>query len=480
MKKNDIEELEDEIIDDEVIDDEAIEDEFDDFEEIDDEPVQKGKKPAKAAKKASGKKKMKKGAKVAIISSSAAVGVIAIALVVIFAILPLAGIDLLGKAGSKGLYYKPDSTYGLFFYGDNHKVLNGGSDADIDMVRASKDMSTSYFDPSKPTIVWTHGWEPTGSFGDAYLCAGADTRKVVTTYDVSYVEELKKKGYNVATFQFQGFANNSTNYATNLNGPNSIYKYTMVKMKGAKHSMSYMFASELATILGEKYAQDVTLVGHSCGAFVSTATAYMLQTFYQKGMISNKHLVPSRLILEDPYVDGDENTDLDEGAKMDGTDEDVVSRTKCQVVLNMIASLGKDSNTAIDVYLGMGGASSTFVQDKKFMKDADVHTEDFEKALEYCTVVDMTGMKQWQDIIGNIHVLTRDWVWASMLGDKLKDENGNLAPSAACTNEEIISMRGKLYQQSYKGFIWNKSNKTLEVIKTATSTSTFLYAEIKN
>ncbi len=473
MKKNDIEEFDDEIIDDEVIDDEVIDD---DFEEIDDEPAPKAKKPAKAAKKAPAKKKMKKGVKVAIISSSAAVGVIAIALITIFVILPLAGISLTGKKNGPTMYYDPESTYGLFFYGDNHTMTNKGKTSNIDMVRASTDMTTAYFDPSKPTIIWTHGWEPAGSLGDAYLCYGGDTYGAYASNDISYVSELKKKGYNVATFQYQGYHNNATNNASDLN---SIYKNTVVKMKGAKYSMSYMFASELAMTLGEKYEKDITLVGHSCGAFVSTSTAYMLQYFYQQGSFKNKHLVPSRLILEDPYVDGKENDSFDDGTVMYGTGEDVKSRTKCQVVLNMLESLGKNSNTAIDVYLGMGGASTTFIQDTKFMVDAETHTEDFTKALPYMVVVDMTGMKQWKGLFG-VHVLTRDWVWSSMLNDKVKDENGNIAPSGACTNEEIISMRGKLYQQSYKGFIWVQSNKSAEVLKTATSTSTFNYAEVKN
>ena len=478
MKKNDYEELDDEIIDDEILDDEEIDDEFaDDFEEIDDEPAPKAKKPAKAVKKAPAKKKMKKGVKVAIISSSAAAAVIAIALVAIFLVLPLFGINLIGnkKAGSLELYYNPEATYGLFFYGDNHKALNTGTtDADIDVVRAAADMSTSYFDPSKPTIIWTHGWEMTGSYGDAYLCAGADTRKVMSSYDVSYVNELKKKGYNVATFQYQGYINNANNDAANLN---AIYKNTVVKVKGEKHSMSYMFASELATILGEKYEKDVTLVGHSCGAFVSTATAFMLQTFYQDGAIKNKHLVPARLILEDPYVDGTENEAFKEGQLMDGTKEEISSRTKCQVVLNMLESLGKNSNVAIDAYLGMGGASTSFVQNSKFKKD--VHPEDFANALPYMTVVDMTGMKQWQGVVGNIHVLTRDWVWSSMLGNKLKDDKGNLAPSAACTNEEIISMRGNLYQQTAKGFVWGNSSLTEKLTK-VTTTDGFNYAKVSS
>ena len=85
---------EDEVLDDEDIDD--LDDEFDDEdfgdEEFEDEaPKKKGKKAAKKAKtgKKGKKKKLSKGAVIGISISSSVVGVVAIALIVIFLILPL-------------------------------------------------------------------------------------------------------------------------------------------------------------------------------------------------------------------------------------------------------------------------------------------------------------------------------------------------------------------------------------------------------
>ena len=103
MKKKDIqnEELDEEIIDEEeeLLDDEEIlDEEIDDDEDIiDDEEVEEA--PKKKAKK-NGKKPMKKGTKIAIISSSTAVGVIAIALIVLFVVLPAVGINIFAKSQS--------------------------------------------------------------------------------------------------------------------------------------------------------------------------------------------------------------------------------------------------------------------------------------------------------------------------------------------------------------------------------------------
>ena len=101
MKKKDIqnEELDEEIIDeeellddDEVLDDEEIDE---DDEIIDDDEDEEAPKKTKAKK--NGKTPMKKGTKIAIISSSSAVAVIAIALIVLFVVLPAVGIHIFAK-----------------------------------------------------------------------------------------------------------------------------------------------------------------------------------------------------------------------------------------------------------------------------------------------------------------------------------------------------------------------------------------------
>ncbi len=445
MKKDDFEELDDEIIDDEVIDDEEVVDDEEIAEAQDvvlDEPKEKKASAPKAApvakKKAqnshNAKKGMSKGTKIVIISSSAAVGVIAIALVVLFVILPLFGINVFSKKIKP--YFDSTASYGLYFYGDNHTALNDDYSSDtIDMIRAKDGMTKSYFDPSKPTIIWFHGWEPDGSVGDRYLMAGADTRKQYSDYDCQYAQELKAKGYNVATFQFQGVNPGDKNYAAGLG---SIYKYAVDSFNDGEYSLSFMFASEVLSIFGEDYAKDITFVGHSCGGFMATATNYMLQYFYQQGFTSNKHLIASRLTLVDPYV----NTlgDIMPTGNLMGTKEDISDRDKCTVVLDMVCSLHENSNVAVDVYLGMSGASSKFIVNKNGR---------FDKVMKHCVVADMTGIKSGLSNPFYSHVVTRDWVWASSLNDKLEDQDGNLAPSLACTNEEILSLVGNLYEQQY-------------------------------
>jgi len=449
-KRDDIEELEDEIIDDEILDEEEVID--DEVEELDDEPVKAAPKRQNKAKKPAKKGGMNKKTKIAIISSSAAVGVIAIALVAIFVVLPLMGINLFNKKPQ--LYYDAEASYGLYFYGANHNKLAADDSTTVDMKRASTSLSTSYFDPSKPTVIWFHGWEndAPGSPNDRYLMAGNDTRTEFPGYDCSYVAELRELGYNVATFQFQNVNDGDKNYAKDLG---LIFKFAVENFNDTGYSLAYMFASELITVFGEDYAKDITFVGHSCGGFVCTSTNYVLQYLYNNGATKNSHLIASRMMLADPYVNtlGDTMP-----TTIYGVGEAVDGRTKCDIVQDMICSLHENSNVAIDVYFGMSGAS------RQFVKDADK----LAKVQQHCVLVDMTTLKKNLKNSFRAHVVTRDWVLASMINNKLKDQNNNVAPSGACTNEEILSMVGNIYEQQAKTF-----DLSIDSMKKVSDTSGF-------
>ena len=110
-KKEEIEELEEEIIDDEILDEEIEE-----VEELEDEEPIKPKKEKKA--KEVSKKKLSKKRKIAIISSSSFVGVVAIALITIFVILPFAGLDLFAKKANR-THIVYSSTYSELKLGSN-------------------------------------------------------------------------------------------------------------------------------------------------------------------------------------------------------------------------------------------------------------------------------------------------------------------------------------------------------------------------
>ena len=158
MKKKDYEEeLDDEIIDDEgFLDDEEIEDEEideDDFIEDEEEYDDEEEETPKKSKKKSSKKPMKKGTKIAIISSSVVAGVVAIVLVLIFAVLPILGIDLFEKAQSGDLADSVDFTKKLTGFAENPNSVTSKTDIAKALVYKESDMAAFYSSTKDKNLV---------------------------------------------------------------------------------------------------------------------------------------------------------------------------------------------------------------------------------------------------------------------------------------------------------------------------------------
>ena len=327
--------------------------------------------------------------------------------------------------------YDATTKYGVYWYS-----------SDGNYVRSSSDMSADLFDKSKPTFVFAHGWEPDASNSSnglvEDLVTHPDTIKQTKTTDIrNYAEELKEQGYNVALLGW-------FSYASNLD---ELFRFIWVDFDGG-NALSVRFAQELSAVLGEDYAQDVKMVGHSYGSQVALATTYQLTKFKENGLISNQHIIPTRMTLADPYIGApDLIKDWKKLAvsKISYTNEAINSRQPKTLFADEMEYVVSANDVAVDIYCGMSIASTAYYT-------YDGSDADFEKLSNSCAIVKSAGLKsKYGDF--NIHNVTRDWVLLSIV-DKVAmlDQNGNIAPSGAATNEQIKSMKGKCYNQNYKGF----------------------------
>ena len=343
------------------------------------------------------------------------------------------------------LKYYEDSEFGLFFYGENHDALYNRNSNDyelagtIDMVRAKDAVSNiNYFDPEKPTVIWVHGWEPDATpTTDYVLCLGGDTQKNVSDLDnMSYPKYLRELGYNVATFNYCGDGS-TKNYANSLA---NIYYYAFASVDGYEESLAYLFASELCLNLKD-YTKEITYVGHSCGSFVTLAVNNMVAYFITSGAVTNKNLLASKIHLADPYINTIGDTQFE---YIYATNEAVNGRKKVEVCQDIICNLYDKYSVPTVVYLGMSVASSEF---------KTVDTDRYNNVASKSIIVDMTGLQsKYEGFMGSggVHVVTRDWVLQSIMSDKLKDQNGDLAPSAKLTKDELLSLVGNQYKQVNK------------------------------
>ena len=326
------------------------------------------------------------------------------------------------KSDDITLSYDVTTDYGVYWY------------ADGEYVRSSENMALKYFDPSKPTFVYAHGWEPSKSNSSnglvEDLVTHADTLSNCDVQKVDYASLLKEQGYNVACLGWFDYASSLT----------ALFKYIWVEFDGG-YALSVRFAQELALVLGEDYQQQVKLMGHSYGAQVAVATTYQLTKFKEDGVISNSNIIPTRLTLADPYlgspalISGWKN--IAEGS-IAYTNEPFNNREPKTLMADCIEYIVDKNDAAVDIYGGMIIAYDYY--------DYDGTDADFEKLSENCACVKCNGLLKIHSTA--VHNITRDWLLISLVENiKLTDQNGDIAPTAAASDDEIKALRGKCYYQ---------------------------------
>ena len=94
---------------------------------------------------------------------------------------------------------RTDTQYGLYWYGDS-----GNLD---DTKRSQENMPVEYYDPSKPTVIYSHGWK-TANDEREVLSTLSKTYSVTggASGNINYVAELKALGYNVAFWDWFDYA----------------------------------------------------------------------------------------------------------------------------------------------------------------------------------------------------------------------------------------------------------------------------------
>ncbi len=338
----------------------------------------------------------------------------------------------------KGFVYDPDTDYGVYWYGEGSYI------------RSSSKMSNEYYDPSKPTFVFCHGWEPdSDNTTNGYLedlVTHKDTIAKTGADKVNYADALKEQGYNVACLGW--FA-----YAKNLG---DLFRYIWVDFDGG-YALSLRFAQELCLVLGESYENDVRFVGHSYGSQLAVATSYQLVKFKEKGEISNQHLIPTRMTLADPYIG--QPYLINGWAELKESNisyiGEPIGRLPKKLISDTVSYIVEKSDMAVDIYCGMSIASTSHYK-------YDGSDRAFEQLSKNCAFVKSKGLKNYYGDT-NIHNIVRDWVLMTIIHNlDMIDQNGNKAPSGGASDEEIKLMRGKCFNQ--KNLKYNVFTDSMEFV----------------
>lgn len=92
---------------------------------------------------------------------------------------------------------RSDTLYGLYWY---------GKDA-TDSMRSQENMPTEYYDPSKPTVIYSHGWKMSNEEKETMTTLAKTVSKTGgASGEIDYVVEFKALGYNVAFWDWHAYA----------------------------------------------------------------------------------------------------------------------------------------------------------------------------------------------------------------------------------------------------------------------------------
>ncbi len=193
-----------------------------------------------------------------------------------------------------------DLDYGIYFLGsagEMEKWVSG--------------RVNSYFDQTKPTVLWIHGWQPAAVFMDYRLenCFFFNTKYLK---QINTIETWRNAGWNVAIFYWSQFADEievknaqAKLYQSDNNRRDMRYAYRnglrvsyRIYNKNNKNMTELVYENYQQVFAG--YQKEIRLLGHSLGNQLATTLAKKISDQIAAKVIPRSYM-PQRLVLLDPF-----------------------------------------------------------------------------------------------------------------------------------------------------------------------------------
>ena len=162
------------------------------------------------------------------------------------------------------------------------------------------------YDPAKPTIIFIHGWQLNEGYNSREILYYFDNADTSGGEEKFVAIEWLNKGYNVGQFYWNQLADDMTTRAQSkiwtteggMRWKTSDGTYTADNdPTNPKHTVTELFVESYLDAMSSHKGSEIRLVGHSMGAQIATAAGHILSK-----RIINKHLMPTRISLLDPYT----------------------------------------------------------------------------------------------------------------------------------------------------------------------------------
>lgn len=338
---------------------------------------------------------------------------------------------------------RSDTLYGLYWYGDEPG----------DTMKSQENMPVEYYDPEKPTLIYSHGWKTSGEAKEEFSTLDKTFSKTGgTSGDLDYATELKELGYNVAFFDWYEYAH-ELNYLQNeiwvvkstdsVKDEKSNYYAAVVALNG--RSFAGEIVRSMYAVMKDATDKDVIFVGHSFGGQMVTAAAYTLYKLADEGIITNKNILPDRISLADPYMPGTEVS-----GKMDLLEETVTSQPTAQKAADAFEYMNSkgvviDLNGAMQGWTYDGYKALTKIEDETLRAQVD------EKIKSNTVYIIQKALTDAYGKLGDIHVISRDYVLTSFIEGK-KGNLTNCVPNVAMSAEQLREYVGRQFLLTGNGF----------------------------
>ncbi len=194
--------------------------------------------------------------------------------------------------------------YGVYWFNSQ----NQSAKAFDERTNRKINVSSSFYDPSKPTVVYFHGWQNNTS-RDNYRRETFQFVDASNNVNVNTAQIWKNKGWNVAIFYWNQFADEgelkdaeakiwSTNGNRKMRYRLSDGSYS--ERQAPTNSLGIEAFNQLSALLANNTSNNIRFVGHSLGNQLATYTSFLFSTAVKKGNLSAR-LMPNRLELLDPF-----------------------------------------------------------------------------------------------------------------------------------------------------------------------------------
>ncbi|MGN0789268.1 MAG: hypothetical protein ACI4MY_04960 [Christensenellales bacterium] len=339
--------------------------------------------------------------------------------------------------------------YGIYWYQD-------GKDIPVKVGTAGVE-----FDPTKPTIIFTHGMKYKEGYNRRDLLStweGTYDRFAEGTfpYSTQYFQKYIDMGYNVGHFYWNQLSEES------IQGDPKIWssdtsmgmRYYVSNSYGQRVqgdptlnptvSVSMLYAQAIIDALGKDFSGSLQLAGHSMGGDLSLAVSENLLMMKERKEIGS-NLIPQRITLLDPYL----STTKVIGHIDHRGGEDSNGRTIAELCSEAVVKLA-DYGVAIEGY-GAGKAIYTMystlgggIYSKETMATLK------ERFGDNITWVHLDGLDK-QYGAGSTHNMVPDYYFLTLFQDSVKDDFGQTVPSALMDVDTLRSLKGVSYSQQCDG-----------------------------